>query len=180
MSSGRRRRTTPGKDPTAHAHPDDRRLPSAANSAHLRNAALPIPRLTAASLPDGEAQIVLEMRVVGLARVAARSGAASGCHPPCEYLALAPIWKWSADNGCPHPASMRIVATTMNAAVKIVSGLRVTAFPDDATYLVVAEGGFVLQEAPDRGARPALAGQWACLMIKPHLSRVSSLVLPAR
>ena len=92
---------------------------------------------------------------MGLARVAARSGAASGCHPPCEYLALAPIWKWSADNGCPHPASMRIVATTMNAAVKIVSGLRVTAFPDDATYLVVAEGGFVLQEAPDRGARPA-------------------------
>jgi hypothetical protein len=30
--------------------------------------------------------------------------------------------EWSADDGCPHPASMRVVATTMNAAVKIVSG----------------------------------------------------------
>ena len=142
-----------------------------------------------------------------LPRVAARSGAASGCHPPCEHLALAPIWlwplecfsgwhggwltiaqdelerirtiasEWSADNGCPHPASMRVVATTMNAAVKIVSGPGVTAFSEDATYLVVVEGDFVLQEALDRGARQAPAGRWACLMIKRHLSRVSSLVL---
>jgi hypothetical protein len=72
---------------------------------------------------------------------------------------------------------MRVVATTMNAAVKIISVPGVTAFPDDATYLVLVEGDFVLQEALDRGARQVPAGQWACLMIKPHLSRVSSLVL---
>jgi hypothetical protein len=86
-------------------------------------------------------------------------------------------YEWSADNGCPHPASMRVVATTMDAAVKILSGPRVMAFPDDATYVVVVEGDFVLQEAPDSGAWQAPAGQWACLMIKPHLSRVSSLML---
>jgi hypothetical protein len=34
-----------------------------------------------------------------------------------------------------------------------------------------------VQEALDRGARQVPAGQWACLMIKPHLSRVSSHVL---
>jgi len=85
--------------------------------------------------------------------------------------------EWSADNGCPHPASMRVVATTMDAAVKLLSGPGVMAFPDDATYVLVVEGDFVLQEALDSGARQAPAGKWACLMIKPHLSRVSSLML---
>jgi len=85
--------------------------------------------------------------------------------------------EWSADIGCPHPASMRVVVTTMDAAVKVLSGPRVQAFPDDATYLVVVEGDFVLHEALDHGTRQAPAGQWACLMIKPHLSRVSSLTL---
>jgi hypothetical protein len=72
---------------------------------------------------------------------------------------------------------MRVVATTMDAAVKLLSGPGVMAFPDDVTYVVVVEGDFVLQEALDSGARQAPAGQWACLMIKPHLSRVSSFML---
>lgn len=75
--------------------------------------------------------------------------------------------EWSAGNGGPHPASMRVVATTMTAVVRIVSGPGVMAFPHDATYLVVVAGDFVLQEALDRGAGQAPAGQWACLMIKP-------------
>jgi hypothetical protein len=85
--------------------------------------------------------------------------------------------EWAAYNHCPHPRSVGVLLTTTDAAIKVLQGPEVRAYPDDETYLVVVEGDMVLQDALDGGAPRAPTGEWAALFIKPSQNRVGSLTL---
>lgn len=85
--------------------------------------------------------------------------------------------EWATDNGCPHPRSMRVVSTTWDAAVKVLSGPHASSLRYDDIYLVVVEGDIVLREAADRGASRCPAGSWAALIVNPSPLRVGSLTL---
>jgi len=85
--------------------------------------------------------------------------------------------EWATHNGCPHPRSIRVVSTTRDAAIKVLSGPHVSSLRYDEIYLVVVEGDIVLQEAVDRGASRAPTGSWAALIVNPSPLRVSSLTL---
>ncbi|MFI0242991.1 hypothetical protein [Streptomyces sp. NPDC016845] len=83
---------------------------------------------------------------------------------------------WSRGHGDPRPARIRVVATTRDAATRLLQPGGVRSVPDPC-YFVVLEGRFQQPGIPEE-AQPA--GIWAAFLMRPERLRADVFTIRPR